>query len=408
MKTLKNLFSQRAYFTIYIFIFSVLFIYAAKMLYVRFPNEAYTWGEVFINYEGGFVRRALLGELLFLADPYIPVRIFYTSMYSVVFIFFVYFSYKKLMSVFDPLVVALLFSCPGLFLFNIFDINIFGRKYIFMYLMLLGMAQVCIGCLTKKSGLCRNTLAVAGLFIAGCLIYEVTIFYFPLFAVLLGVAYARAKKTITWLLITGFLLGGAVLVIVFFGAGSTDIRDAVFASWARRYPDYTSMGGLYFIGDSLSISLRKFIELFYSFPKTVGSIFLVLFLSVIPLVFLWKAHNLHKAVKELLSISVILRISFLLAALAPIGVFLIAADYGTFISTTLMAYLYFLYAVFSVQPQTAAAWLPKLKGTLGYPGNALARLLLLIYMLGWSIIHFVGPGGSFFQWGIIFKLKDFF
>jgi hypothetical protein len=375
-------------------IFSIFLISDARTLYQSFPNNLYTWGEIFINYEGGFVRRALLGQLLFLVDPLIPVQVFYTAMYSIIFILFMYFSYKKMMNVFDPLVVAFLFIGPGLFLFNLFDPLIFGRKYIFMFIMLLGMAQVCINCFTTQNTLFKNTLALIGLFITGFLVYEVTIFYFPLFAVLLGVAYARDKKTIPWLVITGAVFLTALFVLIFFGVGSEDSRKAIYDSWALRYPDFTSMGGLHYIGTKLTIAQSSMNKL--RSPRMVFSVFLASWLSIIPLIFLWKAHNLHNAIKELFSISLMLRIFFGLAVLAPFGIFLIAHDFGTFISTTLMAYLYFMYAVFSIQPQPAATWLCKLKEVISY--NTLMLLLLsFIYMFCWSMPHngFLKPGVIF-------------
>ena len=391
---------HRIYFILYVLLFSYYFLCALRLLYDEFPN-AYTWGEVFINYEGGFVRRGLLGQVLFLVDPLFPVQVFYTSIYSIFLCFLCVFSYKKLMSVFDPLVVGFLFICPGMFLFNIFKPEIFGRKYIFMQIIIWGMARVCINCFTKKNSLYKSALALAALFLVGLLIYEPIFFYFPLFAVLLGVAYAREKKLIPWLLMTGAVFLTAFFVLMLLGVGSEHTRNAICASWALRYPDFTceiAPHAISYIGVKLAISQESINALRY--PTSVICLLLALLMSVMPLYFLFRAHNLPKAIKELLSISIGLRIAFGLAVSAPVGIFLIAHDFGVFIHTTLMAYLCFLYAVFSIQPQSPAACLGQLKEA--FSGNAFVLLLLsLVYMLCWSL-----PIGSWyiFKPGVIFKL----
>jgi len=386
--------------SIYILIVSALLCNVAVYLYQHFPTS-YTWEELFINYEGGFIRRGLVGQILLLVDSALPMPIFYVTLFSAIFMVFLYISYKKLTNVFDPIVVQFIFISPVIFLLHINDKIFFGRKDLFIEIILLCIAQSCINCLEKKH-IYKSTLLISILFIMGMLIHEMIIFYFPIFAVLLGVAYARQEKIFQWLFITGVLFSVTLLLGLVF-SGNACMSKAICASWALRYPELTCKGAISY----LSVPLYGYVtdtSLHHTNWVSMGSVFLGLVLSSIPMIFLWKAYRPYTAVQSLLSNSRVLRLAFWPAVFAPFVISVIANDFGRHISTAFLSYIFFLYAVFSVQPQPAAPWLHKLKKKISVPSRLrYAYLCAFVYGLCWRMTHWQPVGESYVQPGEVLR-----
>jgi hypothetical protein len=391
---------------IYLLMVSALLLYAAVVLHQFFP-VMYTWEELFINYEGGFIRRGLIGQILFLADRFVPISICYLVLYAGLFYAFLYISYKKLSKVFDPVVVAFLFICPVLFLLPVTDRYVFGRKDLFIEILLLCIAQVCAHCLARENtSLYKNTLLLVLLFTVGMLIHEMMIFYFPLFAVLLGVAYARQNKIVQWLCMTGILFSVSLLLFAVIFVGDTSMREAICAAWRQSYPELTCVRALRHINENLSLYSDYLLGSLPHHADRMGSFFLGAGLSVLPMVFLWKAYRPYKAIRELLSSSLLLRIAFWPALFAPFILF-VNIDYGRYISITLLSYLFFLYAVLSVRPQPAAPWLGKFTEAI----SASPRLRYAVYFfaaaygLCWRMLHVAEIGESYVIPGVLFHLQ---
>jgi hypothetical protein len=386
---------------IYIVIVSVLILSAASRFYRQFPNS-YSWCEVFINYEGGFVRRGLLGQILFIIDGVVPVQNFYVALYVVLFFIFIYFSYKKFIRVFDPLVVGFLFISPVIFWLPVTDQAIFGRKDVWVEIILLCIAQLCANCLAdKKVSLYKNTLVIALLFFIGTLIHELTIFFFPLLAVLLGAAYARKQKLFQWLLISITLLALSLSLTVIF-SGDAGIRNSIFTSWAERYPQFTTEGAISYIGSSL----HHVIMWTYNSRMnwiSMGSSLCGLLLSALPLLFLWKAYRPYAAIRGLLSESIVLRLVLIPAVSAPGLLFVIVNDYGRWVSLTFYTYALFLFAVFVARPQSSQPWLNILKEKIFISPRLryIVYLLAIVYGGSWRMPHWVPTAGSFVQPGIL-------
>jgi len=378
-QTYKSIFSPAS--SIYILIITFLLVYAAVVLYQHFPNM-YTWEELFINYEGGFIRRGLIGQLLFIANSFIPIAICYLVLY------------------------AFLFISPVIFLLPVTDRFIFGRKDLFIQIILLCIAQVCVNCLTKeRANLYKHTLIISILFITGMLIHEMMIFYFPIFAVLLGVAYARQKKIFQWLCITGVLFSAALLLAVIF-SGDAGTREAICASWRQSSPELTCERALRFIGTSFYANTMESFH-HHLHWVTIGSFFLGACLSAIPLFFLWQAYRPYEAIRNLLSPSFVLRLAFWPAVFAPCILLIITTDYGRTVSNTFLSYIFFLYAVFSVRPQAMASWLGKLKEAISVSPRLRygVYLFAIAYGLCWRMAHYRPPGESYIMPGVLLHLQ---
>jgi hypothetical protein len=69
---------QRALIISCLAVFLFALAQAGYLLFSHFPLS-YTWTELMINYQGGFVRRGLLGELAFQLNPFIEAPYFLTA-----------------------------------------------------------------------------------------------------------------------------------------------------------------------------------------------------------------------------------------------------------------------------------------------------------------------------------------
>ena len=140
---LKNFFETNyfKFYLIFIFIFSVLFL-SQKFLY---PTD-WTTSEWMINYQSGFVRRGLSGELFFRLHQISEIPIRYLIFYFEIFVLIVFFTlvYKFFQNVYLNELLIFLFFCPIFLLFPVAENEVLVRKeylllslYIFYLILIL-------------------------------------------------------------------------------------------------------------------------------------------------------------------------------------------------------------------------------------------------------------------------------
>ncbi|MCD7984757.1 MAG: hypothetical protein LUG19_11005, partial [Desulfovibrio sp.] len=215
--------------------------------FFSFPNN-YVWGEVFIKYTDGIVRRGLIGTLLYSLSDIIDIQIAWTVFIAIVYIIFFIYTYKYLINTVSPFFTVLLFFSPGLFAFHIKDQGLYGRKDI-LILFLLGLTIV----LAVKMILARKTSWQKYLTIFICysisfLIHEVTLF-FSLLPALLVIRASEKKRACATLI--AFIFAASVAFAVLF-QGSASMRDTMFHDWQNVISTFTEPGGMKFIGESIT------------------------------------------------------------------------------------------------------------------------------------------------------------
>ena len=140
---LKNFFETNyfKFYLIFIFIFSVLFL-SQKFLY---PTD-WTTSEWLINYQSGFVRRGLSGELFFRLHEISEIPIRYLIFYFEIFVLIVFFAlvYKFFQNVHMNELLIFLFFCPIFLLYPVAENEVLVRKeylllslYIFYLILIL-------------------------------------------------------------------------------------------------------------------------------------------------------------------------------------------------------------------------------------------------------------------------------
>jgi hypothetical protein len=98
----------------------------------------YSFSELHVNYEGGFIRRGLLGQLSLFFSPYINNVNFFGSIFSFLYLSQI-FLFMIIISKFKNYVILIIFFSlsPALILFNIYDPESYMRKDVFFNLAIL-------------------------------------------------------------------------------------------------------------------------------------------------------------------------------------------------------------------------------------------------------------------------------
>lgn len=97
----------------------------------HFPGD-YSWTELLINYQGGFVRRGLLGELAFRLNSFIPAPYFLIAVVASVYVAVTFWMVVAVLNRVEVSIALLFLFCPATILFPVYDTDAFGRKDIFI------------------------------------------------------------------------------------------------------------------------------------------------------------------------------------------------------------------------------------------------------------------------------------
>lgn len=140
-------FLNKNYFIIFTtFIYIFFLIYFFKSFSYDYQNS-YAFRELFLNYQGGFVRRGLLGEIFIQLNKifFISPLVFFSSVLFLVHSLNLFFFYKIIKKTELPIEIGvILFFSPALLFFSIYDFNMFFIKDVFIKFLILLHAFVVI------------------------------------------------------------------------------------------------------------------------------------------------------------------------------------------------------------------------------------------------------------------------
>ncbi len=119
------------YLLTFLFLTLINFIYFYLHLTSNIDVNSYAFNELFINYQAGFIRRGLLGEIAWQIDSifFIKPIIFFSILFFVVFlsqVFFFLFLFKNY--IISKLIFILIFFSPSLLLFHIYSPDLYFIK----------------------------------------------------------------------------------------------------------------------------------------------------------------------------------------------------------------------------------------------------------------------------------------
>lgn len=277
---IKENFTQVAF---YLFIFIYVCFYFRSYSY-NYENS-YSFSELFLNYEGGFVRRGFLGQvfLYFYSFFQISPIIFFSSIFFFIHILNILLLFKIVENTNYPLEIKILilFS-PALLLFPIYDYNMFFIKDAFIKFLILFHAYIII--VTKnnldKYLIYLKFLVIPLIFFTNILIHEYGIFFIFVHFLFSLCAYQLKKK---FFLIIYFFLFLSIFCIVFYFKGNLDIFNQINFSinefnikiHSQLAGGFKSLIGGFYKWHFFYFSYRDFLMLITSFFLSVWIFFFI-------------------------------------------------------------------------------------------------------------------------------------
>jgi hypothetical protein len=219
---------------------------------ILFPYTYSSWqiSEFMINYQGGFVRRGLLGEVLYYfaknynIDIILTIKALCAILYILVCLFFVYAFRKKSYPLY---ILPLGFFCGAL---------IMGDNPVHYYwirkdcLMIFSLILTLLICFKTNAPLFVKILVINALSIFAILNHEIFVFFsFPVFFFILFSYFKKKGDYLAFVYSTICLLPIILTtVIVTLAHGNADTAQIIWDSWAQFLPEKETLP----IGDSIS------------------------------------------------------------------------------------------------------------------------------------------------------------
>jgi len=204
----------------------LIFVLAAALFgclsyVIRFYNNNahYEVQDWLINYQAGFVRRGLSGEIfLFFSNLFnVEVKLFYLIFVSAIVIYFFYLIYNFIKDVTFNLINTIIIFCPLSIFYNLFDSKSTGRKEIIVIVFLLFFINF-----IKKIKYKENSIYLLSIsFPILILMHESVLFYLPYFFSVIFIYINEENKNKMFVLSFIFLLGISLLTYILFTYGAT-------------------------------------------------------------------------------------------------------------------------------------------------------------------------------------------
>lgn len=223
--------SKNTYMTVFYFVFIfVLICHFLNTIINGYAKESWQITEFLINYQGGFVRRGLLGELIFQlynyigVSPYITILFISVSAYAVLILFFVK---SYITNGYTLFILPFVF-----FLGNPIINNFYVRKDVLIILFFILIIYFSL----KKSN--SHLILVNLFFIGGLLIHEsIAFFCFPILLLIFisknNIAYKGRNTSLKSIIISIFSLLPSIFTFlcVSYYHGNQNTSKQIWNSW---------------------------------------------------------------------------------------------------------------------------------------------------------------------------------
>ena len=360
------------YFFILVFITTIA---GALSGYVE--HNSWKMGDWLINYQGGMVRRGLLGEMLYQLsylthiNPGLYVVMFQVFFYGI----FLFFGYALLRQQRTLLPYAFLIFSPFIFTFQINDLQGGFRKEI-IYLALLSFVVWSARNLNPKS-FEKIFYVILLLYPIVILTHEMLAIYLPFILVAYVSSITLTKKKFILILI--LLLPSIIsfLAAIHYSGTPTQVA-AIFSSIAQENYPLTG-GAISWLDKDSSFGIAHVKEMI----KDHNYVYYIFLLPLAALAYIPIYEKLKSITENKLSLVLIL-----ISVIGSVGLFIVAIDWGRFIYIPMVSL--FLLSFISNQDNEK------------YTGHAdnksvtvFVAMSFIIYTLFWHIPHCSSPKNAF-------------
>ena len=321
--------------TIYfLYLFVGIFIYSI-LLINEFPQR-YVFTDWLINYEGGYIRRGLLGQIIYEISNLLNIHlqfillIYEISIYFAYFLLFLHFFSKIKINFFWLLII---FS-PIAFIYPLAELQALGRKEIFVITIFLIFVGI------NYRSLNESIYSFIILFGLSCLIHEITFFYLfhYLFVIYMKNRFITFEKFKN---IHYFLILLTMIVLLYLNLYLTNFANLELIIRSYNYEDFTTKSGAFvWLSPSVdSMFLKTLNKITFASIIRYAFIFLI---STIPFLFFVKIKKIENF-KYFNSYSI-----FFVIILLFIPQYLIILDWGRVIYTNFNFFIILLLLLFKL------------------------------------------------------------
>ena len=184
-----NNLNQKKYLKIYLSTLAFLSIY--WLYYKSSVGNDSTISEWIINYQGGFTRRGLPGEIAFHLAKYfdLSLRFVIFVLQSITYVFYLYLIYFFFKKITLNLIFIFAFFTPIFLIYHLAELEVLARKEIFMFIGMIWFYEVS----KKESGHFKPLIWVFFILPLVTILYEPAAFYYPFFAAALIIKLRNFK-----------------------------------------------------------------------------------------------------------------------------------------------------------------------------------------------------------------------
>ena len=160
-----------------------LFLFAVFFLFQKYNNSVeWTISEWLINYQGGFTRRGLIGEIVFQFSKIfsITLREMIFTFQVVTYIIFYSLLYRFIRDINKSLLLIFAIFSPLFVIYPIAEVEVLARKEVFVFISFLTVANI----FAQKTIKNKHFLYFSLILVTTILIWEGVIFYLPFFIII--------------------------------------------------------------------------------------------------------------------------------------------------------------------------------------------------------------------------------
>ncbi len=354
-------------------------VVAARALLHAYPYS-WSWTELLVDYQGGFVKRGLLGEIAYRSQGAISAGRLVT------YALFTAYALASaglilVLRLTDAFAGALFLASPTGWLFPLLVPAAYGRKDAFV---VAAVVASLIAVRRLRDPIAALALAM-GLFAVAGLLVEIAWFYFP--AVFAAFLFRWRDRPMRWRLgacaaAAAYTLGSLLLTLRIPAVDTA----AIAASWPGIAYDTPDTGALC----CLNMTVDAAISVARATRPNLGGYALAAGFGLLP-------HALLLAGRPLPRGDGLALCALLAAALAALFPLFVTADWGRYIYLWLATLFPTLWVVVRTGPEPAAAPPPDASGLL------VRAALLILYATTWQTVHYQFTDRSAFIPGLLFR-----
>ena len=406
-KIKNNLISSILKNFILFFLVTITIVYFFLNMQESISTSNYAFNELFINYQAGFIRRGLLGEIFWQINKIFSLKplIFFSYFFLILYLMQIYLfakifkGYKNFYYIYIGL-----FLSPALILFPIYEVNLYFIKDVLIKLSILYHAYIIIIYKNNKDNkayIKSLKLILIPILIIVMLVHEYQVLFLSIHF-LLSISFLKSKNEILKILkLYSILLVPIIFILIFIG-DSTQYENLnlvlkkfeignIHSQLAGGF--YKAIGGFY-KWHFYYFGYKDFIQLLLSLFLGLGVFFLVFNLLVKEKVLEFKNKYQKK---------------YIYFFIPPLLCFLLALDHGRNISL-IATHLVAFFSVLTIDEKKLDIIKNKLNDD--FFKKCLLITFVFFYVFLWRLDQIAGFGGreqinSIFQSSIFAELIKF-